>query len=90
MTDVASAAGVSLKTVSRVVNEESGVRPETAALVQEAIAKLGFRRNDYDAAELGRRAAERLVLRQAGDTQPPQRIALPAGLIPPGSGEVRP
>jgi LacI family transcriptional regulator len=46
MIDVASAAGVSLKTVSRVVNEESGVRSETAALVQEAIAKLGFRRND--------------------------------------------
>ncbi len=46
MADVARAAGVSLKTVSRVVNEESGVRPETAALVQEAIARLGFRRND--------------------------------------------
>ncbi|MGZ4440416.1 MAG: LacI family DNA-binding transcriptional regulator, partial [Gaiellaceae bacterium] len=28
MTDVADAAGVSLKTVSRVVNGEAGVRPE--------------------------------------------------------------
>jgi LacI family transcriptional regulator, galactose operon repressor len=46
MTDVANAAGVSLKTVSRVVNEEGGVRPETAALVDEAIERLGFRRND--------------------------------------------
>lgn len=46
MTDVASAAGVSLKTVSRVVNEEPRVRPETAALVHEAIAQLDFRRND--------------------------------------------
>jgi LacI family transcriptional regulator len=46
MTDVAVAAGVSLKTVSRVVNDEPGVRPETAALVREAIARLGFRRND--------------------------------------------
>ncbi len=46
MTDVAAAAGVSLKTVSRVVNDEPGVRPETAALVHEAIAQLGFRRND--------------------------------------------
>jgi len=45
-TDVANAAGVSLKTVSRVVNDEPGVRPETAALVQKAIAALGFRRND--------------------------------------------
>jgi len=46
MTDVASVAGVSLKTVSRVVNNEPGVRPETAALVQDAILRLGFRRND--------------------------------------------
>jgi LacI family transcriptional regulator len=45
MTDVAVAAGVSLKTVSRVVNSEPGVRPETAALVNEAIERLGFRRN---------------------------------------------
>jgi LacI family transcriptional regulator len=36
---------VSLKTVSRVVNSEPGVRPETAALVSEAIERLGFRRN---------------------------------------------
>jgi LacI family transcriptional regulator, galactose operon repressor len=46
MSDVAAAAGVSLKTVSRVVNGESGVRDETAALVQDAIANLGFSRND--------------------------------------------
>jgi len=45
MTDVADEAGVSLKTVSRVVNGEPGVRPETAAAVHEAIAHLGFRRN---------------------------------------------
>jgi LacI family transcriptional regulator len=46
MRDVARAATVSLKTVSRVVNDEGGVRPETAARVHEAIALLGFRRND--------------------------------------------
>lgn len=46
MSDVAASAGVSLKTVSRVVNDEPGVRGETAALVQEAIARLGFSRND--------------------------------------------
>ena len=46
MTDVAVAAGVSLKTVSRVVNDERGVRPETAALIRDAIDRLGFRRND--------------------------------------------
>ena len=46
MLDVANAAGLSLKTVSRVVNDEIGVRPETAARVQAAIGQLGFRRND--------------------------------------------
>jgi LacI family transcriptional regulator len=46
MRDVAKAAAVSLKTVSRVVNDEGGVRPETAARVHEAIGALGFRRND--------------------------------------------
>ncbi|MFL5825928.1 MAG: LacI family DNA-binding transcriptional regulator [Thermoleophilaceae bacterium] len=46
MRDVASTAGVSVKTVSRVVNEEPGVRPDTAARVDAAIAQLGFARND--------------------------------------------
>lgn len=45
MTDVAAAAGVSLKTVSRVVNAEPGVAPQTAERVREAIEQLGFRRN---------------------------------------------
>jgi LacI family transcriptional regulator len=46
MNDVAQAAGVSLKTVSRVVNGERGVGVATAERVSEAIADLGFRRND--------------------------------------------
>jgi LacI family transcriptional regulator len=46
MRDVASTAGVSLKTVSRVVNQEPGVRADTAARVEAAIADLGFARND--------------------------------------------
>src|SRR3954451_6453640 len=46
MRDVASTAGVSLKTVSRVVNREPGVHTETAARVQAAITDLGFARND--------------------------------------------
>jgi LacI family transcriptional regulator len=46
MKDVAQAAGVSLKTVSRVVNGESGVGAGTAGRVTEAITALGFRRND--------------------------------------------
>lgn len=46
MVDVARHAGTSQKTVSRVVNVEGGVRPETVERVQRAIAELGFRRND--------------------------------------------
>jgi LacI family transcriptional regulator len=46
MREVAAAAGVSLKTVSRVVNDEAGVRPDTAERVRSAITRLGFRRND--------------------------------------------
>ena len=46
MHDVARAAGVSLKTVSRVVNDEPGVGAATSARVQAAIESLGFLRND--------------------------------------------
>ena len=46
MRDVAAAAGVSLMTVSRVVNGEGGVAAETAARVERAIAELGYQRND--------------------------------------------
>src|SRR6266581_3301854 len=46
MRDVADAAGVSLMTVSRVVNGEPGVLPETAARVERAIRRLGYQRND--------------------------------------------
>jgi LacI family transcriptional regulator len=45
MNDVARLAGVSLKTVSRVVNGEAGVHPGTAQRVLAAIDQLGFRRN---------------------------------------------
>jgi LacI family transcriptional regulator len=44
--DVALRAGVSLKTVSRVINAEPGVAAATAARVGDAIAELGFQRND--------------------------------------------
>src|SRR5215216_1547079 len=46
MRDVASSANVSLKTVSRVVNGEPDVRPQTAARVEAAIERLGVRRNE--------------------------------------------
>jgi LacI family transcriptional regulator len=46
MRDVAASAGVSLMTVSRVVNGEPAVHPETAARVERAIRRLGYQRND--------------------------------------------
>ncbi|GAA1590222.1 LacI family DNA-binding transcriptional regulator [Kribbella karoonensis] len=42
MRDVAAAAGVSLATVSRVVNQIGGVTPETRRLVERAIEELGL------------------------------------------------
>jgi LacI family transcriptional regulator len=46
MRDVAEVAGVSLKTVSRVINDEPGVATATADRVTTAIQELGFQRND--------------------------------------------
>ncbi|MFC9331257.1 LacI family DNA-binding transcriptional regulator [Kitasatospora sp. NPDC057015] len=68
MNDVAAAAGVGLKTVSRVVNGESGVSAAMAERVRAAIAELGFRRND--SARLlrtGRTASIALLLEDIGD-----------------------
>ena len=49
MIDVANVAGVSLKTVSRVINGEPGVRPDTVRRVLEASAGLRYERNDLAA-----------------------------------------
>src|SRR5262245_22018534 len=45
MVDVARQAGVSLKTVSRVVNQEPRVAPQLVDRVMTAVSELGFRRN---------------------------------------------
>lgn len=45
MKDVASLAGVAIKTVSRVVNDEPTVAPELAVRVRNAADKLGYRPN---------------------------------------------
>ena len=46
MRDVAALANVSLKTVSRTINSEPGVRAETAERVMRAVSILGYERND--------------------------------------------
>lgn len=43
--DVARQAGVSVATVSRVLNHSSAVTPETRESVQQAVAQLGYRPN---------------------------------------------
>lgn len=45
MNDVARAAGVSLKTVSNVLNDYEFIRPATKQRVQDAIAELGYQAN---------------------------------------------
>ncbi|MFJ5551001.1 LacI family DNA-binding transcriptional regulator [Streptomyces sp. NPDC093225] len=68
MKDVAARAGVGLKTVSRVVNGEPGVTPETERRVQEAITDLGFRRNDSARVlRKGRTATVGLILEDLAD-----------------------
>ena len=51
--DVAAAAGVSLATVDRVMNGRPGVREATVKAVQDAVERLGFRK-DVFAASLAR------------------------------------
>src|SRR5256885_3867261 len=57
MLDVAALAGVGLKTVSRVVNDEPGGSPALEAKVRRAIAQLNYRR-DAHASLLRRRCGQ--------------------------------
>lgn len=43
MADIAAESHVSVKTVSRVINHEPGVRPDTAERVRAVIERVGFR-----------------------------------------------
>ncbi|WP_378784969.1 LacI family DNA-binding transcriptional regulator [Nonomuraea fastidiosa] len=68
MKDVASAAGVALKTVSRVVNGEPGVHPATAERVRAAIERLGYSRNESARVlRRGRTATIGLVIEDVAD-----------------------
>ncbi|TDD26513.1 LacI family transcriptional regulator [Nonomuraea diastatica] len=68
MKDVASAAGVALKTVSRVVNGEPGVHPATAERVRAAIDRLGYSRNESARVlRRGRTATIGLVIEDVAD-----------------------
>jgi LacI family transcriptional regulator len=79
MNDVARAASVSLKTVSRVVNGEPNVRSATEQRVQRAIADLGFRRNDA-ARSLRQRHTPRTLGLVIGDVGNPFYSAIARGV----------
>ena len=78
MKDVASKAGVALKTVSRVVNGEPGVTEATAGRVLGAIEDLGFRRNE--SARLLRTGQTATVGFIASDWTDPDHAAVYSGL----------
>ena len=78
MKDVATRAGVALKTVSRVVNGEPGVTPATAGRVLGVIEELGFRRNE--SARLLRTGRTATLGFLAEDTAEPDQAAVRAGL----------
>ena len=59
MQDVADRAGVSLTTVSFVVNDTKPVAPRTRAKVEAAMAELGYRRNVLARALASRRTRPR-------------------------------
>lgn len=54
--DVAEAAGVSIKTVSRVLNQEPNVREETRARVKDAVTRLDYRPSHSARSLAGQRA----------------------------------
>lgn len=60
--DVSEAAGVSIKTVSRVLNKERYVRDETRLKVEAAIEALGFRPSAAARALAGRRSFQIALL----------------------------
>jgi DNA-binding LacI/PurR family transcriptional regulator len=66
MADVARLAGVSHQTVSRVVNGQSNLRPETRERVERAIRQLDYRPNTAARALVTRRSATIGVIGMAG------------------------
>ncbi|MEV6636501.1 LacI family DNA-binding transcriptional regulator [Actinoplanes sp. NPDC051470] len=98
MNDVARAAGVSLKTVSRVVNGEPTVAPALAARVHAAVASLHYRphlaagllrRNDRRTGTIGLLLDDQVpaALHRAIDDEARTRgVRVLAARVPPGSG----
>ncbi len=101
--DVAKAAGVSLATIDRVLNRRGGVRAATIEKVEQAIARLGYRR-DAAAAKLAKQHEYRLAfviptgvntflsnlaaeVRRLADLNRADRVFISIAEIPPFDGE---
>lgn len=80
MRDVALVAGVSIKTVSRVVNGEPGVAPHTRLRVQSAVEQLHFTPNT--AAQRLRTASPGRVSIAAHSHSTEHRVSAAAPLLP--------
>ena len=74
--DVARAAGVSIKTVSRVVNEHSEISPATRERVQAAIDHLGYRPNILARSLVNRRSNTLAVVAWGIDYFGPSRTVV--------------
>jgi LacI family transcriptional regulator len=79
LTQVAAAAGVSLKTASRALNSEPNVAPATAVRVQAAADRLGYRLNGI-ARELRQGGTSTLVGLISGDLANPFYSAVASGI----------
>lgn len=76
LNDVARRAGVSAKTVSRVVNEQGEISKETRARVQEAIQALGYRPNILARSLVNQRSNTIAVVASGIDYFGPSRTVL--------------
>ena len=74
MADVARLAGVSHQTVSRVINGQSNLRPETRERVLQAIKQLGYRPNSAARALVTRRSATIGVIGSKGGYWGPSTV----------------
>jgi len=76
LSDVAQCAGVSIKTVSRVVNRESDVSEATRERVLRAIAELGYRPNVLARSLVQQRSRTIVVVSYGLDRYGPSRFVM--------------
>lgn len=77
ISQVAKAAGISVATVSRVINQKGGVTPETTQKVLEAIERLGYQPNVWG--RNLRRGESRMVLVMVPNVTNPYYAPIIAG-----------